>query len=420
MENEKRTILIASAMGTIPVIWIALMTAPFMEEGLVGMLSGLTESMGEPMKLTWCKDSLRAIIIFLLIYAMGIGIYLSTRRNYRRGEEHGSASWGTQGELNRKYADKDYFNNKILTNSVRISMNDRKHFRNLNTLVIGGSGSGKTRYFGKPNVMQANSSIFVLDPKSEILRSTGHLLEAKGYEVKVIDLIDMSKSDCYNPFVYLETDNDVQRLVTNLFKATTPKGAQTQDPFWDNAAQMLLHALIFYLRDKAPEEEQNFASVMELLGSAEIDEEFGDPSPLDTLFNDLNETEPNHIALKYYRAYRVGAAKTLKSIQITLASRLEKFNLESLAKLTITDDLDLPSMGEKKTALFAIIPDNDTSFNFLVSILYTQLFQQLFLCADRKHGGVLPVPVHFIMDEFANGATRSTPKTVGITDKSVA
>ena len=281
-------------------------------------------------------------------------------------------------------------------------MNDRKHFRNLNTLVIGGSGSGKTRYFGKPNVMQANSSIFVLDPKSEILRSTGHLLEAKGYEVKVIDLIDMSKSDCYNPFVYLETDNDVQRLVTNLFKATTPKGAQTQDPFWDNAAQMLLHALIFYLRDKAPEEEQNFASVMELLGSAEIDEEFGDPSPLDTLFNDLNETEPNHIALKYYRAYRVGAAKTLKSIQITLASRLEKFNLESLAKLTITDDLDLPSMGEKKVALFAIIPDNDTSFNFLVSILYTQLFQQLFLCADRKHGGVLPVPVHFIMDEFAN------------------
>ena len=243
----------------------------------------------------------------------------------------------------------------------------------------------------------------------------------KGYKVKVLDLIDMPRSHCYNPFVYLRDDNDVQRLVTNLFKSTTPKGAQSQDPFWDTAAQMLLLALIFYLKYEAPEEEQNFAMVMEMLRAGDVDEDDSNAmSALDTLFSDLRRTEPDHIALKYYDAYHSGSAKTLKSIQITLAARLEKFNLESVAGLTITDELDLWKLGEEKTALFAIIPDNDTSFNFLVSLLYTQLFQQLFEVADKKYGGSLPVPVQFLMDEFANGATRSTPKTVGITDKSVA
>jgi len=239
-------------------------------------------------------------------------------------------------------------------------------------------------------------------PKGEQLRDCGRLLEEEGYEVRVLDLIDMEKSHCYNPFVYLRDDNDVQRLVTNLFKATTPKGAQSQDPFWDTAAQMLLLALIFYLKYEAPEEEQNFAMVMEMIRAGEVDEEDNMPSALDNLFFDLRKVDPTHIALKYYDAYHAGAAKTLKSIQITLAARLEKFNLESLAKLTITDELDLPSLGERKCALFALIPDNDTSFNFLVSILYTQLFQQLFECADKRHGGSLPVHVHFLMDEFAN------------------
>ena len=258
-------------------------------------------------------------------------------------------------------------------------------------------------------------------PKGEILRDTGYLLMKKGYKVKVLDLIDMPRSHCYNPFVYLRDDNDVQRLVTNLFKSTTPKGAQSQDPFWDTAAQMLLLALIFYLKYEAPEEEQNFAMVMEMLRAGDVDEDDSNAmSALDTLFSDLRRTEPDHIALKYYDAYHSGSAKTLKSIQITLAARLEKFNLESVAGLTITDELDLWKLGEEKTALFAIIPDNDTSFNFLVSLLYTQLFQQLFEVADKKYGGSLPVHVQFLMDEFANGATRSTPKTVGITDKSVA
>ena len=243
----------------------------------------------------------------------------------------------------------------------------------------------------------------ILDPKGEILRDTGHLLERKGYEVKVLDLINMEKSHCYNPFVYLQDDNDVQKLVTNLFKSTTPKGSQSNDPFWDTAAQMLLLALIFYLKYEAPEEEKNFLMVMEMLRAGDVSEENeGYYSPLDSMFYDLETKEPDHIAVKYYRAYHSGSAKTLKSIQITLAARLEKFNLESMAMLTATDELELSGMGEKKVALFALIPDNDTSFNFLVSILYTQLFQQLFYVADHKYGGSLPVHVHFCMDEFAN------------------
>ena len=231
---------------------------------------------------------------------------------------------------------------------------------------------------------------------------TGKLLEEKGYEIRVLDLINMEKSHGYNPFVYLKTDNDVQMLATNLFKSTTPKGAQSNDPFWDAAASMLLMALILYLKYEAPEEEQNFPMVLEMLRAASINGEDDSYSPLDLLFLDLEAVEPEHIAVKYYREYHSGSAKTLKSVQITLASKLEKFNLESLASLVTVDELDLASMGEKKVALFARIPDNDTSFNFLVSILYTQLFQQLFYLADHKYHGSLPVPVHFLMDEFSN------------------
>jgi len=286
---------------------------------------------------------------------------------------------------------------------VRIGMDSRKHQRNVHVLVCGGSGSGKTRFYAKANALQANTSMVLLDPKGELLRAAGHLLEGKGYEVRVLDLMNMGKSHCYNPFKYLETDNDVQRLVTNLFKATTPKGSQVQDPFWDTAASMLLLALIFYLHYEAPEDEQNFDMVMEMIRSGDVkedDEKY--QSILDELFNRLEYNNRDHIALKYYRNYHSGSAKTLKSIQITLASRLEKFNLTDLAKLTMIDELNLSEIGEKKIALFALIPDNDTSFNFLVSILYTQLFQKLFQTADYKYGGSLPMHVHFIMDEFAN------------------
>ena len=401
--DDKKTGLILSVCGIVPVIWLALLTAPYVGGGLVEIIRGLPVALGNPFQITVCEDSAKTVLIFLLAYAMGIGIYFSTRRNYRRREEHGSAKWGDAGALNKKYRDKDPSANKLLTQNVRIGLDGKKHRRNLNILVCGGSGAGKTRFFCKPNAMQCNTSMVILDPKGEIVRDIGGLLEKKGYEVRVLDLINMHRSHCYNPFVYLRNDNDVQRLVTNLFKATTPKGSQSQDPFWDTAASMLLLSLVFYLKYEAPPDEQNFPMVMELLRAGEVREDDDSyVSPLDELFDRLEMVNPEHIALKYYRDYHSGSAKTLKSIQITLAARLEKFNLESLAGLTATDELDLPSLGEKKVALFALIPDNDTSFNFLVSILYTQLFQQLFYLADHKYGGSLPVHCHFIMDEFAN------------------
>ena len=401
--DNGQAVWIAALFGILPVVWLALLTAPYLVGGLPEIIRGFPDAMNHPFSIRLCGDSLRAVLIFLLIYGMGIGIYVSTRRNYRRGEEHGSAAWGNARAVNQKYSEKDFGANKIMTSNVRISYDSRRHRRNLLTIVVGGSGAGKTRFYAKPNLMQANTSFVVLDPKGENLRDTGHLLEGKGYEVRVLDLINMEKSHCYNPFMYLKDDNDVQRLVTNLFKATTPKGSQSNDPFWDTAASMLLLALIFYLRYEAPKDEQNFPMVMELLRAGEVREDNDEyQSPLDELFERLEMREPEHIAVKYYKDYHSGSAKTLKSIQITLAARLEKFNLSSLAALTATDDLDLSSLGEKKVALFALIPDNDTSYNFLVSILYTQLFQQLFYLADHKHGGRLPVHVHFLMDEFAN------------------
>ena len=390
-------------LGLIPTIWLAILIAPLANGGLPNIVKNFSSIIDSPFNLSFCKDTPKVIIIFIVIYVMAIGVYLSTRKNYRRREEHGSAKWGIASNINKKYKQNPISQNKILTQNVLFGLNGKKHRRNLNVLVCGGSGAGKTRFYCKPNIMQANTSFVILDPKGEILRDTGNLLKKQGYEVKVLDLINMEKSHCYNPFVYLKSDNDVQKLVTNLFKATTPKGSQSNDPFWDTAASMLLLALIFYLKYEAPEDEQNFPMVMELLRAGEVHEDDDTYiSPLDVLFNRLESDNPEHIAVKYYRDYHSGSAKTLKSIQITLASRLEKFNLESLASLTATDELDLPSLGEKKTALFALIPDNDTSFNFLVSILYTQLFQQLFFIADHKYSGSLPIHVHFVMDEFAN------------------
>ena len=402
-QDDKQSAVILSVIGILPVVWLALLIAPSVKGGLPEILPKLMTVFNNPFQIVLCEDSLKTVLVLLLCYGFGIGIYFSTRRNYRRREEHGSAKWGDARAVNKKYCQTPKSENKLMTQNVSIGLNAKKHRRNLNTLVCGGSGAGKTRFYCKPNLMQCNSSFVILDPKGEIVRDVGKLLEAKGYEIKVLDLISMEKSHCYNPFVYLRSDNDIQRLVTNLFKSTTPKGSQSNDPFWDTAASMLLLALVFYLHYEAPEDEQNFAMIMEMLRAGAIeDEEEPRPSPLDNLFSELEYENPDHIALKYYHSYHSGSAKTLKSIQITLAARLEKFNLESLASLTSTDELELETLGEKKTALFALIPDNDTSFNFLASILYTQLFQQLFYSADHIHGGSLPIPVHFLMDEFAN------------------
>ena len=390
-------------IGAIVIIWFALLVAPYIDDGLINAIIKFDEVISKPFNISLCDNSLKTVLICLLIYGIAIGVYFSTKRNYRRGEENGSAKWGKIKEVKKKYLQSPFNNNKILTQNIGIGLNARKHLRNLNTIVCGGSGAGKTRFYCKPNIMQCNTSYVILDPKGELIRDVGNLLKKKEYSIKVIDLINMEKSHCYNPFVYIKSENDVQRLVTNLFKSTTPKGAQSNDPFWDTAAQMLLLALMFYLIYEAPEEEQNFNMVMEMLRAGEVKEDDDSYfSPLDSLFFDLEAENPNHIAVKYYKDYRSGSAKTLKSIQITLSARLEKFNLEGLALLTATDELELDLLGKQKMAIFALIPDNDTSFNFIVSILYTQIFQQLFYVADHENKGTLPVHVHFVMDEFAN------------------
>lgn len=408
MREDKfsRTNVILYCLGLIPTVWLGLLVAPTLRSGLPNLIKNLAVVFSNPFHIVWCEDSVKAVLIFICAYVMGIGIYLSTARNYRRREEHGSAHWGNAGQVNKKYENKaEPEKNKILTQKTKIGLDGRKHRRNLNVLVCGGSGAGKTRFYAKPNIMQANTSFFILDPKGENVRDTGNLLKSKGYDIKVLDLINMDKSYCYNPFVYLHSDNDIQKLVTNIFKNTTPKGSQSQDPFWDQAAMMLLLALVFFLHYEAPPEEQNFPMVMEMIRSGEVKEDDdGFMSPLDRLFARLADRTPDHIALKYYRNYRSGSGKTLKSIQITLVARLEKFNLDSLAAITQSDEMELDKLGEKKTAIYAVIPDNDSSYNFIVGMLYTQLFQQLYYSADVKHGGRLPVHVHCVMDEFANVA----------------
>ena len=401
--EDRRTGISMAGLGVIPVTWAALMVAPFLSQGLAGIVTGFTTGMNDPMKITWCADSMKAILIFLAIYGMSVGVYLSTRRNYRRGEEHGSAKWGDARQLCKKYADKDKQQNIILTQNTRIGLDGRKHRRNLNVMVVGGSGAGKTRFFAKPNIMQANTSFVVLDPKGEILRDTGGLLEKQGYDIKVLDLINTEKSHGFNPFVYLRDDKDVLRLVSNLIRNTTPKGAQSNDPFWERAETALLEALILYLVNEAPPEEKNFPMVMEMINAAEVkeeDEEYA--SVLDELFERLAMNDPEHLAVKQYHIFKLAAGKTAKSILISLGVRLEKFNLPQIASVVNHDELDIPSLGERKTALFAIIPDSDSSLNFIIGMMYSSIFQELYYIADHVYGGRLPVHVHCVMDEFAN------------------
>ncbi|MGO5276810.1 VirD4-like conjugal transfer protein, CD1115 family [Holdemanella porci] len=405
MKDRKQDDYIFLGLLIIPVIWFAILIAPYSSGGLIYSLPYISEAINHPFSFSWCDNTPRMILIFTLIYAIGVMVYLSTMKNYRRTVEYGSAKWANALNVNRKYASKNYLENKLLSQNVRIGLNGKIHRRNLNTIVIGGSGAGKTRFYCKPNIMQCNTSFVVLDPKGEILRSEGFMLEKEGYVIKVIDLIDMSKSHGYNPFHYIQSDKDILKLITNLIRNTTPKGSQSMDPFWEKSETALLEALMLYLYHYAPEDEQNFTMVMEMLTYAEVkedDEEY--ESPLDELFHHLERSDPDSLALKQYQIYKQAAGKTAKSILISVGVRLAAFNLDSMASLTRFDELELDKIGERKTALFAVIPDNDSTFNFLVGMLYTQLFQMLYYQADYVYGGELPVPVHFLMDEFANVA----------------
>lgn len=403
--NKNKEEFIFLGLLIIPITWLAILIAPYMDQGLIYALPHFSEALNHPFDLHWSSNTFKAITIFMIAYLLGIGIYLSSPKNYRRQQEYGSARWANPNFVCKKYANKEYFSNKIFSQNVRMGLDGKKHRRNLNTIVIGGSGAGKTRFYAKPNILQCNTSFVVLDPKGEIIRSVGHLLEAKDYVIKVIDLIDMSKSLGYNPFHYIQNDKDILKLITNLIRNTTPKGSNTNDPFWEKSETALLEALMLYLYHYAPEDEQNFTMVMEMLNYAEVKEDEEDyESPLDELFKRLETLDSNSLALKQYKIYKQAAGKTAKSILISVGVRLAAFNLEELASLTRFDEMELEQIGERKTALFAIIPDNDSTFNFIVGMLYTQLFQMLYYQADYVHGGELPVPVHFLMDEFANVA----------------
>lgn len=396
-----------------PVVWVllgifsvylAVAAASAYEEGsnIFVWMGRFSEVLKRPSLLRWTPHTVKCIVVVLLLCAFAVLLYRSDREKRRPGGEYGTAKWEAAETMNQKYADKDG-PNVILTQHVSIGMDGYKHQRNLNVLVVGGSGSGKTRYFCKPGLMDANCSYLVVDPKGEMLRSTGHFLKSQGYDIKVFDLIHPRQSDGYNPFRYIREEPDVLKLMDNLVKNTTPPKGASNDPFWEKAEIALDSALMLYLLSEAPKEEQTFEMLMFMLNSAqasEEDEQF--QSPLDLLFQSLEDREPDHLAVKQYKVYKKAAGKTAKSILITAGVRLTAFIFPQYAAIMQEDEMDFGSLGERKRAIFCITPVNDGSMNYLVSMLFTQCFQELYLRADERYDGRLPVPVRVIQDEWAN------------------
>lgn len=385
------------------VLWLAVIAACVYEDGmnLFQWMGCFSRALERPFSVRWTAHTLKFMMGSVFLYGCGIALYYSGRENRRPGEEYGSAKWGDPKELNRKYMNHQHKEaNIILTQHVRLGMDGYITQRNMNILVVGGSGSGKTRFFCKPGVYSANCSYLITDPKGELLRASGGLLKNKGYDVKVFNLIDPSQSDCYNPFVYVHNEKDVLTLIDNLIKNTTPRNASSNDPFWEKAEIALDSALMLYLISEAPPEERNFETMLYMMNFAEVREDDDQyRSPLDMLFRALEEEQPNHVAVKQYKVFKQAAGKTAKSILVSAAVRLAPFNLPQIKAITDHDDMDLYTLGERKCALYAVIPDNDTTFNFLVSLLYSQIFQTLYYCADQIHHGALPCHVHFILDE---------------------
>ena len=392
----------------IPVVWLAVLIAGCYEPGMTifTLMDAFSAATKKPFSLHWTPYTMKFIGIFLLLYGGAILFYYTGQKNTRPGEEHGSASWGSVRKLDKKYRDKDAGKNVILTQHLQMSMNGKMHRRNLLQIIVGGSGSGKTRFLAKPNLMLANASFIVTDPKGEMLRAVGNLFLEEGYVLRVFDLIDPSKSDCYNPFCYIRKDADVFKLIDNFIKNTTPKGAKANDPFWEKSETALDAALMLYLLHEAPVEDQNMETILYMIengGAKEEDDDY--QSPLDLLFEALEEEQPDHIAVRQYHIFKQAAGKTAKSILVSAAVRLASFTLPEIQRITASDDMELGKLGERKQAIFCIIPDsNDASLNFLVGMLYTQAFQELYYQADKVHQGALPVPVRLMFDEFANVA----------------
>ena len=381
----------------LPVIWAALLVAQSLGGGLPDLFSNLTAALEHPFQIQWTDKSLLTILICTGVYIMSLCIYDAESGRTRDGEEHGSAMWGSPRQVNAQFCQKQ---NKILTRHVRLGLDTHKHRRSLNVLVIGGSGAAKTRGYVKPNILEANTNYVITDPKMEVLTDTGGYLKKKGYNVRVLNLVNLEQSDGYNPFRYLRDEKDALKLVNTLIQATTPKGSHESDPFWTKSETALLQAIILMLHQEAPAYEQNFSMVMRVLEYAEVREDDDEYiSPLDLLFKAMEHEHPESVALRQYKVFKQAAGKTAKSILVSAAVRLAPFNLPQIKAITDHDDMDLYTLGEKKCALYAVIPDNDTTFNFLVSLLYSQIFQTLYYCADQIHHGALPCHVHFILDE---------------------
>ena len=385
--------------GTIPVIWLALLLAQSLGGGLPELLRNLTSALEQPTNIVWTDKSLPTILICLAAYGMAVLLYRTNQGRTRDGEEHGSTTWATPASVNAQFAQKESI---PLTQHVRLGLDTHKHRRSLNVLVIGGSGAAKTRSFVLPNILTANTNYVITDPKSEVLLATGSYLKEQGYDVRVLNLVNLEQSDGYNPFCYLRDEKDVLKLVNNLIQSTTPKGSHESDPFWTKAETALLQAIILMLFQEAPEYEQNFSMVMRVLEYAEVrEEDEGHVSPLDLLFESIERRKPDSVAVRQYKVFKLAAGKTAKSILVSTAVRLAPFNLPQIQALTNHDDMNLYTLGEKKVALYAVIPDNDSTFNFLVSLLYAQAFQALYYSADQIHHGPLPRHVRFVLDEFA-------------------
>lgn len=411
MTHKKKSFRSAApvwAAFVIPIVWLAVLMAGCYTPGMTifDLAAQFSEVTQTPFSLHWTPYTMKFIGILLLLYGGAILFYYTGQKNTRPGEEHGSASWSSIRELDKKYRDKDAGKNVILTQHLQMSMNGKLHRRNLLQIIVGGSGSGKTRFLAKPNLMLANASFICTDPKGEMLRAVGNLFLEKGYVLRVFDLIDPSKSDCYNPFCYIRKDADVFKLIDNFIKNTTPKTAKSNDPFWEKSETALDSALMLYLLHEAPPEDQNMETILYMIengGAKEEDDDY--QSPLDLLFEALEEEQPDLIAVRQYHIFKQAAGKTAKSILVSAAVRLASFTLPEIQRITATDDMELGKLGERKQAIFCIIPDsNDASLNFLVGMLYTQAFQEPYYQADKVHQGALPVPVRLMFDEFANVA----------------
>lgn len=402
---RNKPLYIMAAVGAAAVFMLAVWLAPYLTEpaALFNIVSD-----PPPFRLTWTSSTPKAVLICLLLYGVVVAYAFSSRHKYhRRGEEQGSADWADIKELQKEFHS-DSPHRVIYTKNFAVSFEEADlyaHKRNLNCITVGGPGSGKTRGVVEPNCLEADGrSIVCLDPKGEVCRICGGFLKSRGYEVRVLDLVHLERSWRYNPFAYIDNDDDVQRVADAIFKATTEKNAQTADPFWDKAGMMLLSAVMYLLVHFGAPEEKNFSFVMKLIRSDRVsdEEDSGQPSPLDVLFQKVEELYPDHICVRYFQNYRSAAGKTKQSVQVTLLARLQKFDVDSVKDLTAADELHLDEIGDKPTALFLCIPEIDSSYNFLVSLLYIQLFDQLYRKADDVYHGRLPCFVHVIMDEFAN------------------